>query len=138
MQWRGRVTLDTVLQVLQSVGIIAGLYISYQALHTSVLSQKRDDARVSAETMLKFSELIDTGHDGKMMIAIRAGSPLLKSNGGKFETDDLDELLGDYQLLSEAYDAKVINDAMAYDAFSDDVDVTIHNSEVAADSNVLA
>jgi hypothetical protein len=135
VEWDGRRrALDTALQVLQSIGIVAGLYFSYHALRASAETQRMQQAQVSADTMLEFSKLIDSGsgHDGKMMIAIYHNLPLLKSHGGKFTTDDLDELLGDYQLLWEAYDAEVISFDMADDSFSDDVNKTIHNPEVEA------
>lgn len=55
--------------------------------------------------MLKYSELIDNmnGHDGRMMVVIHHDLRLLKDKGGQFTTDDLDELLGDFQILDEAH-----------------------------------
>jgi hypothetical protein len=57
----------TILSVVQSIAIIVTLYLSYQAFQVSVGTVKLQSASVSADTMLKFATLIDTGHDGQMM-----------------------------------------------------------------------
>jgi hypothetical protein len=93
------------LSRIQNIAIIATLYISYQAYNASSKVAEREASRASAETMLKYSELIDNmnGHDGRMMVVIHHDLRLLKDKGGQFATDDLDELLGDFQILDEAH-----------------------------------
>jgi len=117
--------IEILLSLAQTVAIILALVISIRAL-------RADESRTSAETMLKFAQILDEGVDFGIYLALEHDTHILKKRGGKFTEDDLDKFLGDLELLGEACDKKVIDEDMAYDAFSHEVTKVVQNPEIAA------
>src|SRR5580692_8554586 len=92
------------LLFVQSVGIIVGLAVSAVSLilsltiAASTLHGQRE--RTSADLMLKFDDDLGAGSNPQLLDAIENGDKVLKENGGKFSDDDLDQLLGVYELIA--------------------------------------
>jgi len=116
---------EVALSVIQSVAIVVSLVFSIRGFRAY-------EARTSAETMLKYSELLDSGTDLKIYNALEHDQSILKEHKGKFTSDELEQFLEDLELLDDAYEGKVINDSMAYDAFSEEIDRVVQNPEIAA------
>ncbi len=116
---------DFVLSLVQTVAIIVALMFSVQGF-------KASQAQMSAETMIKFDDRLNSPTDRKIWIAIAHDRPILKENKGKFSTDDLDDFLGDLQTLADAYELKVIDLDTTCAEFSDQVYKTLKDPEIAA------
>jgi hypothetical protein len=84
------------LSIIQSVAIIVALAISIRGF-------RANEARTSAETMLKYAELLHAGSDGKIYNALEHDQPILKEHKGKFTSDELEQFLAHLKLLDEAY-----------------------------------
>jgi hypothetical protein len=111
----------TIVQFLVVVGV--GTYLT-------VAQMKYSQQNLYAESMLKFDEKFSKDRINRLIIAIEDGKPLLRSNGGVFNEDDLEELLGDYDELSEFYKMGLINKKLIYEDFSYDLLKAYNNQEI--------
>jgi hypothetical protein len=110
------------LSIVQTVGIIGAFVIATLAL--------RADARKnSAVLMLEFDKMLSEKRRVDLINSIEKGDCVLK-DGGQFSGDDVDDLLGVYDLLNVAYRNKLINYEMVEEAFSWDFERVYHDGEV--------
>lgn len=79
---------------------------------------------------LSFNEKLNEGSNLGIMIAIDDNKPLLKENGGKFSTHDLDNFLGVYNQLSDVRDHSLVTDGLIEENFSDGLLRAYQNAEV--------
>jgi hypothetical protein len=98
----------------------------------SVRNSKSDEQRVSADFMLRFDELLDSGASAKLLGAIEESQPILKEHGGQFSELDVERLLGQFELLANACNHHLISEEMVYDAFSYYVEIAFKDKEITA------
>jgi hypothetical protein len=110
--------------MMSAASLMLSLTIAASTLH----GQRE---RTSADLMLKFDHDLSTGNDDALVNAIENGDKILKRNGGQFTESNLDELLGEYELVADTSDAGLITDRMIFDAFSYDLCQVYKNREVA-------
>lgn len=101
-----------ILNLVQTIGIIGTLMFAIWSYHAE--SNGR-----SADFMLRFDDLLDSGKSGLVETQIDEEENLNKIS---LQGDALDEAIGDYlsnyELLAVAYRNHLISEDMSYDAFS--------------------
>ena len=115
---------NAILNWAQSIGIIRTTLIITLALHRSDQRSQRLERQAeadqrSAEMMLKFADKLSSGPSAQIEMPLQLNGNLSKQ---KVSDEQLDEFLGNYELLDDAYRYGLINEDMAYNAFSFDLD----------------
>ena len=110
---------------------IFSLIIAITSVTISVRNSKSDEQRVSADFMLRFDGLLDSGASAKLLGALEEDQPIFKGHGGQFSDLDVERLVGQFELLASACDHHLIDEDMAYDAFSYYVEKTFTNKEIS-------
>jgi hypothetical protein len=90
-----------------------------------LLAQKN---QMSSEFMLRFSDELDEDGSGRVSSALDNNRPL--THDRKVSDDDIDDFLSKYELLDAVYRYNVINQDMAYDAFSYDLERALKDKRV--------
>ena len=110
---------SAVLSFVQTVGIIFTLLLT---LGLALWIGHRESKRESADLMLRFDELLNSGGSGRVIKALNLNGNLDHVGfGGEALDDAIDDLLSDYELLDAAYRDNLIDKDIAYDAFSYDL-----------------
>jgi hypothetical protein len=86
------------------------------AQESTLLAQKN---QMSSDFMLRFSDELNEDGSGRVSSALDNHRPL--THDLKVSDDDIDDFLSKYELLDAVYRYNVINQEMAYDAFSYDL-----------------
>ncbi len=107
---------------LQVIAIIASLAISTSVAVWSLHSQS---VRTSGELMLKFEDRIYQG--GSRAVAIAFDRDKALSSRADISDDDIEEFLGNYELLAIAYQHSLISRGMAYAVFSGDLETAFRD-----------
>ena len=82
----------------------------------------------SGDFMLRFDDKLDAGGSGRVSNALDRGAPL---TGDKDVSDaDIEDFLSNYELLAAAYRHELINQNVAEDAFSYDLEKALKDPRV--------
>jgi hypothetical protein len=111
------------LKLIEVIAVVAGVIFAGAQLRDIRNNQ-------SAQFMLEFDKDLNSGTNLLLTEAIEKGEPLLKDNGGKFTTSDIDIYLSKYELLDATFEAGLIDNDMLYNSFSYDLVKTYENSEI--------
>jgi len=119
---------SAVLSFVQTAGIIFTLLLT---LGFALWNAHRESERESADLMLKFNELLNSGGSGRIIKALDLDGNLDHlAFGGEALDDAIDDLLSNYELLDAAHRNKLIDNDMAYDAFSYDLEKALRDPKV--------
>ena len=111
----------TIVQFLVVVGV--GTYLT-------AAQMKYSQNNLYEDSMFKFDDKLSNGTNYRITLAIEDQKPLLKNKGGSFDEDGLEELLGVYDQLYDAYKMGLINKELIYNDFSYDLLLAYNNQEV--------
>ncbi len=111
------------LSLIQSIGIICAIAIS-------VYTVRVESRRESADLMLKFDDRLNSGKSALVVNALELNGNLNRAKN--VDDEALDEFLGNYELLDTAYRNGLIDNDMAYDAFSYDLEKALQDAKVKA------
>jgi hypothetical protein len=115
---------DRRLNRIQSVGIVLGLVLTAGiALWHGHVESKRE----SADMMLKFDERLSSGASRPVATALEMDGNL---DHAKVSDEQIDEFLGNYELLAAAYRNDLIDKDMAEDAFSWQLETALNDSRI--------
>ena len=113
---------------VQTFGIIGTLLLT---LVLALWSGHREAKRESGDMMIKFGDLLSSGQSGILVKALDRYGNLDKINmSGEALDDAIEDLLDKYEDLATAYRNDLIDDDMAYDAFSYDLEMALKDSKV--------
>ena len=84
--------------------------------------------QMSSEFMLRFNDELDEDGSGRVSSALNNNRPL--THDRKVSDDDIDDFLSKYELLDVVYRYNVINQDMAHDAFSYDLERALKDKRV--------
>jgi hypothetical protein len=119
---------STVLSFVQTAGIIFTLLLT---LGLALWNAHRESERESTDLILRFNELLNSGGSGRIIKALDLDGNLDHlALGGEALDDAIDDLLSNYELLDAAYRNKLIDNDMAYDAFSNNVEKALRDPKV--------
>jgi hypothetical protein len=118
---------NAVLNGTQTVGIIITIVLTFVL---TLASQHRESVKTSADLMLKFDERLSHQGAGRVALALDMDGNLDKRPD--ITDQDIDEFLGTYELLAAAYRNHLIDDDMAYDAFSYDLEKALQDKKIRA------
>jgi|GEM_PF-1508897 len=135
------------LNVIQMIVIVAGLPIAigglfYTAIQTKTQVTALNDSRKveSAKFVLDASNTLSNGDYGDILTAIEgtdkphsSSYPILKKSGGNFNSIDIDDYLGLYNDVGVLYQENLVDETMAYDEFSYDVEKAYCNKDVSSE-----
>lgn len=80
--------------------------------------------------MLKFDDRLSTEKNYDIFSSIDNDKMLLRENGGKFTTDDLEGYLGVYNQIADAWHRKILDDEIISSNFSYQMLATYDNQEI--------
>jgi hypothetical protein len=129
--WNRSSSTSDALNIAQTIGIIATLFLTFM-----VTFWGREDQRVtrngqSAEFMLHFHEMLDSGKSGMVVTALNEYDNLDKFTlKGEASEEAIGEFLNNYELLDAAYRFNLVNDDMAQDAFSWDLAKALNDGNI--------
>ncbi len=119
---------SAVLSFVQTAGLIFALLLT---LGLALWNAHRESERESADLILRFNELLNSGGSGRIIKALDLDGNLDHlAFGGEALDDAIDDLLSDYELLDAAYRNKLIDNDTAYDAFSYDLEKALRDPKV--------
>lgn len=119
---------NAVLSFVQTIGIIFTLLLT---LGLALWIGHRESKRESADLMLRFDELLNSGGSGRLIKALNLNGNLDHVGfGGEALDDAIDDLLSNYELLDAAYRNNLIDKDIAYDAFSYDLERALRDPKV--------
>ena len=111
------------LRFIEVVAIVGGvIFAGYQ------LRDLRNNQ--SAQFMLEFNQALSSPINTKIIFALENNKPIFIENGGEFTTADIDNYLGNYELLNNTYQVGLISNDMLYNGFSYDIVKTYQNTEI--------
>ena len=125
------------LNLLQTVGIIGSLSLTLFVAIFNHRAQVQEETiqkhQKSAELMIKFGEMLDTGGSGLIVLELdrRGNLDHIKLKGDDLE-DAIDEFLGNYESINAAQQYRLIDADMADDAFEYSLDRALHDRTVLA------
>jgi hypothetical protein len=119
--------LGVVLRFIEIIVLIVGLYL--------VIVQISDSRKVSSGQIA-----LDMGRDiysneryknnPQIIKLIQRHQPILVSNGGSIEEEDLDNLLGEWDSISNFNQLGILPDDLVYKEFSFDIEEAYNNKEI--------
>lgn len=117
--------------VIVATGLIAGaeLFVNFDESQNGRLSQ-------SADLVLRIEQSLSDADSLRLMAAIEEGKPILKQNGGRFETWQLDSYIGKYETVYNLYANGLLENDMVYSAFSYNIVKAFQHPEIGAYVNV--
>ncbi len=115
---------SAVLSFAQTVGIIGTLALT---LTLAIWNRHEQSNQESAALMLKFSEGLNSGKGALVVKALDTYGNLDKVT---VSDEALEDFLDEYELLAVAYRYHLINNDMAYDAFSYDLEKALADAKV--------
>jgi hypothetical protein len=119
---------SAVLSVAQTAGIIITLLLT---LGLALWNGHRESKRESGDMMIKFSDLLDSGQSKLIETALTMNGNLnnIKLSGEALD-EAIDDFLSTYDLLDAAYRNGLIDEDMADDAFSYDLEKALRDPKV--------
>lgn len=114
---------EKTLRIIEVIAIVGGVMFAVVQIRDLRNSE-------SARLMLEFNQELNSVLNANLISAIEENKPILKENGGKFTTTDIDRYLGVYELLNNVSIAGLINDDMLYNAFAYNIVKTYENKEI--------
>jgi len=113
---------------VQTFGIIATLII---AVGLAIWNGHRESSRESADLMIRFAHMLNSGSSKLIMRELDLHGNLRHIRVSGDDLDDaIDDFLGRYDLLNTAYDYKLINQDMAWDAFSYELEKALQDTTI--------
>lgn len=120
LEWK---QIEKTLRIIEVLAIVGGVIFAMVQIRDLRNNQ-------SAQLMLEFNKELNSDLNANLITAIEENKPILKENGGKFTTTDIDRYLGTYELLNNVSEVSLMNDNMLYNAFSYDIIKTYQNIEI--------
>lgn len=119
---------NAAINLFQTVGIIGSLLLTLiLALWNGHIQSQRE----SADMMLKFDGMLSAGGSGDLLETLDMYGNLNRVQAPADVVDaKIEDLLDKYELLAAAYRYHLINDDMAYDAFSYDLEKALKGVKV--------
>ena len=119
--------LISVFSLIISI-IILPLSFYLNLLQIKDLSQTKDTRYI--DYTMSFDNKLNEGQNLGIMNAIEDNKPILKDNGGKSSTHDLDNFLGIYNQLSDVRSHNLVTDELIENNFSDGLLKAYNNIEI--------
>lgn len=122
-----RKNLETVLHIIEITVLIVGLYL--------VIIQIEDSRKVnSGQIALDITRDIYSNeryqNNPQIIKLIQRGQPILVSNGGQIEEEDIDNLLGEWDLIARFNQLSILPEDLVYQQFSFDMVKAYRNKEI--------
>lgn len=108
--------------------IILPVSLHINLLQIQDLSQNKDTRYI--DYILSFDEKLNQYPNIEIINAIEDNKPILKENGGKFSTHDMDNFLSVYNQLSDVRDYGLVTDDLIENNFSDGLLKAYSNIEI--------
>lgn len=119
--------LNTTLQILQIIILVAGLYLT--------ITQIQDLRKINAgQIALDITRDIYSPerypNNPNLIKLLERNRPILKINHGEYDEQDLDNLLGEWDIVARLNQAEVLPDDLVYSQFSFDLTKAYKSKEV--------
>jgi len=109
--------------------VVLALFTGFQGLE--ILGQRDDMQKVSSANLaLGFADRLDQGTYKQIIDTIETTHVTLLKPAGKFTSDQLEQLLAQYDAIGELSSEGLINTRTSYDLFSYDVIAAYNNTEI--------
>lgn len=118
--------ISRVIIFVQFIIIVVGsfyAFIQFKDIKENQLNREND-------LSIRYYDKLNSGTDLQIFLAIEHKKPLLYTNGGKFNTDQLDDYLGDLHDVGHATNKGLLNTDDICSNFSDIAEETWKNSEI--------
>ena len=119
-------TIERILRIIEVMAIVAAAII----VPLQIKDWKDNQENSSFSLLTRLDEKLKQGTNREIFNIIRRNKPILKENGGKFESYELDCYLDDLGSIDDAYLRKIIDKDDVYDWFSDCLITTFKNKEI--------
>ncbi|MGD0335828.1 MAG: hypothetical protein ABSB18_01825 [Candidatus Omnitrophota bacterium] len=119
--------VEKILRIIEVIAVVAAAIIIPLQIHES---QNNQEDR-SFSMIIRLDEKLKQGANREILYTISKNKPILKENGGKFESYELDCYLDDLDSIEDAFLRKIIDKDATYDWFSDYIIKTFKNKEIA-------
>ncbi|HSZ75508.1 MAG TPA: hypothetical protein VK779_11860 [Rhizomicrobium sp.] len=129
--------IKPLLDIIQVVGVIiaaCGLYYAGRQLSDTATQLSQSSDLASAQIGLRFDDRLKKPDMVGIEDAVEAVPQLkiLISHGGKYNEDQLEQFIGDYDTIYYLHKQGLINDPLAYDLFCTDIEDAFHDPEVSS------
>lgn len=118
--------LNIILVLATIVGVGAATFQAVSQIKE--WNNVQEDRKFS--TLFRLEDRLLNSTNQSIYSATEHNKPILKDNGGKFSTDDLDQYLNDLTSIESAYDRKLIDMSSAYEWFAEYFEMASQNKEV--------
>lgn len=125
---------DTTGKWISRVGPTVGLLLTATGLFLNLAQTAHSHKMEAADITLRFDDRLSSPTSAAIVSAAEdePAMPIMKTNGGKFDEVDLDNVLGDFDTLYYLRKEGLLNDELAYDVFCPDLEAVHDNREVGA------
>jgi hypothetical protein len=113
-------TLEKILRVIEAMAVIVAASVVIQ-----IPGQMK-----GWQNNQRLEEKLKRGADREIFYTISRNKPILKENGGKFESYELDCYLDNMDSIEDALSRKIIDKDPTFDWFSDYLIKTFKNKEI--------
>lgn len=114
------------IAVVNSIVIIIGGVYGY----TQIQDIKNNQLDRKNDLSMEYYDRLNTGNNRKIYVAIENNKPLLANKMGKFNTDQLDDYLGDLHDVGAGLYADLLDNESTCSRFSDFAEKTYENKEI--------
>lgn len=123
----GKVNWDLTLRVIEIVVLVGGLYLAIVQISDL---RKVNSGQIALDITRDIYSDERYPNNPKIVKLIQRNQPILVSNGGSVEEENLDNLLGEWDLVARLNKLGILPDDLVYQQFSFDIVKANTNNEI--------